>query len=250
MLRQISIAVFGLVVLAAIGWYRLAASAQGADESRIVGLKAEILFAPKGFDDNDQVEVVLDGWLASSCDKLGETKFKLDRETLTIAVEATATREPGVCMPVLSPFTAVVAIGHLPMGDYKVVANGGELAEDLPITEATSAGPDDYTYANVTNAFVDFAPDAKSDSRYSVVVEGQFTDSCQKIEELRVIDSGKTFEVLPIIGTDGEECLPVMRPFAARGQMPEFTEDGRYLLHVRKHNGQALNKVFSVKNPS
>jgi hypothetical protein len=74
--------------------------------------------------------------------------------------------------------------------------------------------------------------------------------SCLDFQDVRVIDSGKTFEVLPILtmhsaDPHGGPCRNVERAFERTVELPEL-KPGRYLLHVRSMNGQSVNEIFST----
>jgi hypothetical protein len=92
------------------------------------------------------------------------------------------------------------------------------------------------------------APDFQrsADSKWSVLLMGQYRSSCEKIEFVEVKDSGTSFEVLPVLKQPGEHCLPVMERFEYRAFLPDLHQEGRYLVHVRSANGEAVNHVFSA----
>lgn len=207
------------------------------------------LFVPKGFDDNDKSQVVLDGWLDSSCDQVQTPKHTVhENGVIEIEVKVLKATPERVCMPVLTRFTAVADLGVLPQGTYEIVTNNGWLVQELIVAEATSGGPDDYRYAQVDEVIVDYAPDAASttNSKWSVLLVGQYRTSCERIEFVEVKDSGTTFEVLPVLQQQGENCLPVMERFEYRAFLPDVQQEGRYLVHVRTADGEAVNHVFSA----
>jgi hypothetical protein len=207
------------------------------------------LFVPKGFDDNDNSQVVLDGWLDSSCDEVQTPKHTVhENGVIEIEVKVLKSQPEKVCMPVLTRFTAVADLGVLPQGTYEIVTNNGWLVDELIVAEAASAGPDDFRYAQVDKVMVDYAPDTAStaNSKWSVLLLGQYRNSCEKIEFVEVKDSGSTFEVLPVLRQEGENCLPVMQRFEYRAYLPDLQKEGRYLVHVRSAGGEAVNYVFSA----
>ena len=209
----------------------------------------DTLFVPKGFDDNDKTQVVLDGWLDSSCDQVQTPKHTIhENGVIEIEVKVLKAQPEKVCMPVLTRFTVVADLGVLPQGTYEIVTNNGWLVEKLIVAEAASGGPDDYRYADVDKLKVDYAPDAPSttNSKWSVLLLGQYRNSCEKIEFVEVKDSGATFEVLPVLYQQGQNCLPVMQRFEYRVFLPDVQQEGRYLVHVRSANGEAVNHVFSA----
>ena len=214
-----------------------------------VPASSDYMFAPEGFDDNDNVQVVLDGWLSSSCDRAVEPKVVVHPEKQVIELSAQVVHGDFLCLPVMVRFTSVADIGPLPWGKWSLVTNNGWLVDELIIDEASNAGPDDHVYAAVDEAHVEYIPDLKdADSKWSVVLLGHFQNSCQSFDEIKVIDSGDTVEVLPILKVQdrGQECLQVITPYNMRAFLPDYEVEGRHLLHVRSRGGEALNKVFSV----
>jgi len=202
------------------------------------------VFVPVGFDDNDEVVVVLDGYLPNSCYKVEGAKVSVDANTKKVEVTQMARRWPGPCLLALVPFSSTVSVGMLPKGEFTVTSYGAA-EEKLAVGEATSAGPDDFLYAPVDHASI--APTAAS-GQVSAVLEGRFTNSCMAIEEVRVIDSGKTLEVLPIMKVeDRSDCRSnVEIPFRKYVELPAGLGDGRHLLHVRSLNGRSVNTMFTV----
>jgi hypothetical protein len=212
-------------------------------------LSATKVFVPKGFDDNDQVQVVIDGWLNNSCESATTAKVNINHETREVEVLPMGVRKEGVCAQMRRRFNLTAAIGILPAADYRVYANDRMMDESLSVAESNSSGPDDFSYAEIDRVTVDYAPDrndALMDSRWSVILEGRLTSTCQKLKEIRVVDSSDTIEVLPITSDNGTECRPISSSFVERAFLPDYTTPGRYLIHVRSANGQAVNQVFSA----
>jgi hypothetical protein len=228
----------------------LAAMVSGAAYSAPAGLvpvETERLFVPAGFDDNDNVEVILDGYLPSGCYKLTRPEVSVNPATRRITVTPMARYFEVPCIEALVPYTYEVQLGALPAGDFEIVSNGGNLTQKMHVDEARNAGPDDYLYAPVDTVHV-----AKREGgvRHSVaIIEGRFTNNCMQFKEVNVITSGATIQVLPVIEmADRPDCEDVEAPFRRLVDLPEDLTAGRHLLHVRSLNGQAVNLVFSVES--
>ncbi len=122
----------------------VAASGARADDPvahPLVSVSVRTIFVPDGFDDND--EVVLDGYLPSTCYSLSHTASNLDAATGEIGVTQYARRFPGSCIDAKIPFLSEVRLGVLPISTFKVKARGTAVAS-LAIKEALNVGPDDY----------------------------------------------------------------------------------------------------------
>lgn len=215
----------------------LASLAFGDVESRVVDIKIQNLYAPFGYDDNDEVTVVLDGYLPDTCFKLATTEVEHKGDKITIKQHA---REySGNCFDVTVPFTVTVKLGVLPLGSYEVVA--GTATERLTVKEATKAGPDDYLYAPVDAARVE---------KQTAILSGRFTNSCLKIDSVQRNHTSKTVQVLPIMKLltpteAGKECVAGEFPFEQKVSLADLKLDnGRHLLHVRSLDGQSINTVF------
>ena len=167
-----------------------------------VDVSAQNLFAPVGFDDNDEAIVVIDGYLPSACHRLldAQVTFKPGRK---IVVAPRAREFKGVCPDVVVPFTQVVKLGQLSAGDYLVMSLDGRQLEKLNVKRATLPGPDDYLYAPVDRAWVNYP----STDRWTAVLEGRLTNSCLKIVETKIELTGTTVQLLPIMKFIPAACL-------------------------------------------
>ena len=222
--------IFGLIA---------AGSALGAVRGTTTAVEARHLFIPNGYDNNDEVQVVLEGFLPDTCHKQRQAEVKVDAAAKKIVVEPRAQIMTGVCQDVTVPYTSEIYLGQLAPGTYEVQTKNGKLKERLVVKEAAKPTPDDHLYAPVDHASVDFAG-----GKTTITLYGMFTNSCLRIEDVKLTNSGKTLEILPIMKADGQRCQAEERPFVHRKELPEL-DLGWYLLHVRSLNGQAVNVVFT-----
>jgi len=226
-----------LVVL--FGIFSVMARAEGIIET-------QTLFVPVGFDDNDEVVAVADGFLFNPCQKLTASVITRDVAARRVTVEVKARTESADCnWDFRVPFTTVLALGILPAGEYTVQTEDGKLKEKLVVEQAKTGDVDEKLYAPVDRAHVKLNKDGK----FEAIIEGHFLDNCSTIGDLELVNSGKTLELLPLMirskpGHHEGQCEPREVPFEARKVLPDLTP-GRYLLHVRSLNGQSLNDVFS-----
>lgn len=212
----------------------------------LVKIPADDLFAPPGFDDNDNVQVVVHGQLINTCYKVAPPTVNVDRAHHLITVSAQAYVYPGCwCLQVLVPFTQTIDLGILPAGHYQVVEynKAGTLIHQasLPVSVAITSNPDDALYAPVKNAKVDLGAPG---SAKTLVLGGTFSSDCMELQEVKVLHRlPNIIEVLPIAAyKTGSECKPSPQPFEARVTLPE-TVPGDTLIYVRSLNGQALSIV-------
>jgi hypothetical protein len=141
------------------------------------------------------------------------------------------------------PYWFEARLGALAEGSYKITVNDGAVGETLAVAEATNAGPDDFLYAAIDAVTVDRQ---EGSSDLIAKIEGRFTNSCMVMDELRLIDNGKTINLLPIMKMeDGDDCHAIELDFRRMVTLPESVTAGRHLLHVRSLNGKAVNYLFS-----
>jgi hypothetical protein len=208
-------------------------------------VNANDVFVPVGFDDNDTTMVVIEGLLPNGCYKAEPSKVVKDIATQTIKILPQARVSAGPCTKALVPFAEEINLGVLPFGTYQVNVNQNQaLSADLEVEEATSSGPDEFLYAPVDNVLIDRVAQSM---QMVATLSGRFTDSCMKMVDVKVIDSGKTLQVLPIIEVeDLPACLDGLFPYKQTFKLPKTMSSGRHLLHVRSLNGKAINELFSV----
>jgi hypothetical protein len=206
----------------------------------LVLMSVERLYVPVGFDDNDEIQVVVEGKFPDTCYRVAFNEVDVDAATNVVRVRQWARKFPGICLPVILPFTAEARVGQLPRGEYSVQANGVD-AEQLAVSFGVRPGPDEFLYAPIERARVE----AKADGTLRGIIEGRFTNTCMKLDETRVIDSGKTIEILPIIEmVDRDDCTAAEVPFSWTFDLPGSAGEARRLMHVRSLNGKAVNVVF------
>jgi len=197
------------------------------------------VFVPKGFDSNDNAQVVVTGAYPNSCYKVGPTNLRVDKKNNVVEIDVNAYYAAGsYCLMLYIPFTQTVNVGVLPPGDYKLVVNS-KVGEVLPVALATSENPDDFVYATVESL--------ARRSREVFQLQGFLPNSCADISEIRVLEEqGNVLTVLPIVSF-AEGCKP-----SGDDRDLGFSEDfsvpahlkGQKLIHVRSLNGASVNNVF------
>lgn len=203
-------------------------------------------YIPLGFDDNDRIQIAVAGTFKNTCYKVGPHALKVDAQNKTITVQQEAYLYSGVCLQMLVPFSQIIDVGIIPSGDYKVLdaQSGKELAQ-LPVTEGTNPGPDDFTYAPINDAYV--FTDAET-GRHVLALTGSFGDRCSDFEEIKVSVANDVIIVQPVITRNTEiSCAPEKVRFLKTVDLNEKVANGMYMLHVRSLNGQAINKLVDLE---
>ncbi|MCC7440291.1 MAG: hypothetical protein IT285_01580 [Bdellovibrionales bacterium] len=230
----------------------IAASASAAPSEPVVtspGLIPIIpdrVYVPKGFDDNDNSQIVLTGDLPNTCYRVGPEQLNVDHERREIRITDLAYFYPyAVCLQTLVPYSKVINLGPMRAGSYRVVFEGAHGAtqdfEALPVARAITADPDDFLYASVDDAFIDWDPSGAS----YIVIRGDITSTCNSLKEVRVLrEPGDVIVVLPIARLDqGPECSEIHEAFERRIPLVDPPES-RTLLHVRSLHGRSINKII------
>ena len=153
----------------------------------LIPIEAVDLFVPNGFDANDEIVVVIDGYLPNSCFRLTRPEVSVDRGTKTVKVTQMARKFPGPCLVPLVPFTNIIAVGALEAGDWVVTTNRGIMNQELHVSADTSSdgqfGPDSHLYAPVDSVSVV----QESNGSFAAKISGRFTNSCMKLDEVKVL---------------------------------------------------------------
>lgn len=240
--KFISITLFGLPALA----MTTAALATGPDfKPALITKITERVFTPHGFDDNDNVQVVLDGELKNTCYKAGPVRAKVDAATNTIWIhDHNYYYEGSWCAEVVTPYVRPVELGILEQGRYKVVVENDEgltiQKGEMKVTASSTLAPDDYLYAPVSEMSVK----AGRDGNPQLTLRGTFANTCMKLKAVRPQYSpDNVIEVLPIAEMGTTNCQTMDVPFSETIPLTKVPT-GRTLIHVRSLNGQSLNRVF------
>lgn len=205
----------------------------------------EHIYSPKGFDSNDNTEVIIEGYLPNLCHKAPTSKVKVEGKKINIEVTALRYHPSNpFCPEAIVPFVETVNVGLLDKGDYDIVVNGKSIYEqrgEISVAESTSNSVDEHVYANVEYVA------KKSDSR-EVTLKGYNPSDCFVLDEINVVDNGKdVYSVLPKMKQISDFCPMKMVPFSYKMEVPSKLEKERVLLHVRSMNGKSVNSIFRNK---
>lgn len=210
-----------------------------------VGALFNKMYVPGGFDSNDHIQFVGEGHFRNSCYRPAPEAVRIDQESQVISVGPVAYEYSGFCLQVILPFQRVVDVGILKPGKWTVLETDGtstlELGE-ISIAPALSNSPDNSLYAPVSQAF--FKQTGKL-SRFSVT--GNFPNSCMKLVEVKATLEKDVIVLQPFAELDLKpNCSAGAYGFSKDVTIPEIPP-GRYLLHVRSMNGNAINNLIDVK---
>lgn len=223
-----------------------AATGLAADSTtgEIVSLDARSVFVPIGFDDNDEVEAVVEGFLPNDCYRLTAATTEIDRENKVITIVPKARYFETTCVLTRIPFHFTANFGQLTEGSYTIKVSGpaASLTEDLVVRHSFNPTPDDFSYIPVDSVHVDLD---RVTHKMVATIKGRLTSTCMRWSESRIEDNGKTINILPILTYEAlSRCDAIEEDFERTVVLPDSISRGRHLLHVRSLNGRAVNTLF------
>ncbi len=223
-----------------------------AAQTVIAIAKPQTIYAPNGFDSNDNAQLVLAGVLSGYCMKVGATRHQVDSQNFRIHVrqEVSVT---GNCsdLAMYLPYSTVVDLGPLPEGTYQVAAQDST-GQYTPMSQLRIARANGTSSAGVGSDARLYAPVRSiefwggSTHRAPVLtLKGVLTNTCLSLDEAKVIFSAPNIvEVLPLVRVKKQNCKASATEFGLPVHLPGFPA-GETLIHVRSMNGQSLNRVIT-----
>ena len=235
---------------------------QGTQFSVPVQAPVSKVFTPKGFDDNDIPQFVVEGEFENACYSFsGVFLAPMDRgrQRFTFYVQADKI-DDAFCPEEKKkikgvPYFDVINLPKLKKGNYELWHTQlvDRPAAILEIEEAQNKSSQD----NVVYALVDSAVVEKQsivENPYHVTLYGEFIDSCHEIdiEKSMAQPAGDhVVVVLPKIKTlDRGDCRPEKRRFARSLPIKDpndvLKDGGRTLFHIRTMNGKSFNIIQTL----
>jgi len=263
----------GLAMVATL--YAGQADAEDKADNKTEVLISRLFIVENGFDDNDTVEVTLEGYKENACfileDEVVLDRSKIDENKYQVKITQYAKRsyESLYCsnvtegltqkqlqdrLVVLSTkqfFTKVIKLGKWPSGKHEVLVNvsrDAEIKKSFNVETSPVKDIDSALYANVNQVSIPeeilFGTDA------IIELSGILNNSCYKLNSIRQELQNDTWLIRPLITLSEGPCLMVTTPFwrdvnskdLNLGHLPL----GRYLVHVRTPDSNSINRAFSV----
>lgn len=203
------------------------------------------VFAPQGFDSNDNIQIVLSGYLPNFCYKTVRKKVKINQEKKEINIEVHSIyQQPrtGFCVEVIIPFLEVISLGSLNVGDYQITINENSdhfLSSSMNVTDSNSESIDDFTYANVEQII------KNPSDPYKIQLKGVNPTNCLVLSEIKIASNHvDTYAVLPIMKQVSNSCDNTPTPFSYDVQLPGELRTSPILIHVRSLGGKSVNTIL------
>lgn len=201
------------------------------------------IFVPKGFDSNDNVELVVTGFLPNLCHKSPKTTTEIIDNKINVTLTSLYYQKSNpYCPEMVVPFKKVVELGALPKGDFKIVVNEKtkwEKKDDLFVKAPIDSNIDNYQYAYVEEIQENIEKDV-------LTLKGYNPSDCYEISQVSYISNGEdTYSVLPRMKKIRDFCPMKMMPFSISWKLPKELDAKKLLLHVRTLNGNSINKIIT-----
>ena len=226
-----------------------AAQSEGS-EPKEVASPVEKVFIPRGFDDNDNVELLVFGYYPNACYKTATTGFELDQARKTIYVYARSYRydqENTMCSTLRLPFQQEVRLGMIKEGEYSVVYEG-KVMGNLSVGGHTTSSPDEFLYAPVDNVIVAKTLGSdKSGVDNHLTLLGRFPRlyvGCMQLVRVELVQESDDILVVKPISEifDDTSCVG---NYDFKVTVPvQGALKHQSLIHVRVANGNAKNQVY------
>lgn len=215
----------------------------------------EVFVPPIGYDDNDNIEIVIDGKLPSPCYDLHSTSVDRIEEKIYIK-QFIRKKNISECLNdqssnhLLFPvhFSNTISLGELDHGtyhlDYKSLNNNHKT---FIVSKSQHRSIDNFLYAPVSSVFI---PELIYEtSNAQVVLTGIFENTCMVLEEqnIEIKKLDNIFIILPKLSLLNRNCVNTKRPLQNIIDLGTV-RPGRYLIHVRSITGRSVNKAFTVVN--
>ncbi len=203
------------------------------------------MYAPQGFDSNDNVQFVGEGLFRNTCYRPAPSTAAIDLVTKTVTVGPVAYEYSGFCLQVILPFQRVIDVGILPAGTWKVM-EAGSLSRvplgEIQVNPALIESADDYLYAPISQTFFQ-----QRGTSSSVLLSGEFSSNCLSLETVKVIIQKEVIVLQPIAKLEPFlKCIEGKVLFSKKVSLGKI-KPGRYLIHVRSMNGNAANTLVNVE---
>ncbi|MEK7689659.1 MAG: hypothetical protein AAB425_01420, partial [Bdellovibrionota bacterium] len=227
--------------------------ADGYDFTKTEVSVERVFVPPTGFDDNDQIGLVLDGMLPNGCWEPSETEVTVEDEFVVKVRQFAIWSEKMLCaqpnnlpdfLDAQVPYTLEVPLGRMRAGSYTVKHKVGTApsTRDFAVDRAESSNVDNHHYAPVENVYIKGGVVQKG-RKGKAVLTGNLTSTCMEIAEIKVARQGDVTVVLPIVKDrsteEGVLCAAMLTPFEAKVELGKFETKGRFLVHTRAMNGRA-----------
>lgn len=201
------------------------------------------IYTPKGFDSNDNTEIIITGYLPNLCHKAPKVKTKIQGDKIQVTLTSLKYDASNpYCPEVVVPFMKTIDLGVMQKGFYHIIANEGstfEKEETIQIEKAQDDDIDENIYPLVN--YIE-----RVEGTRKIMIKGYNPSDCLELHEIEVIsDQENTYAILPKMLQVNEFCPRKMTPFEYEIILPDTIDKDTVLLHIRSMNGNSVNKLYN-----
>lgn len=219
-----------------------------AQTPSVVDAPVDHLFIPSGFDNNDNVEVVVTGKFPNPCYIRNKVEVDVKNDVIYIDISSLSKEEKSACENIKVPFSETVTVGNLQAGDYKIFVNKGtefELKGKLDVAVSSSTSVDDHLYAQVDYVNLGFTGGLSGDA----ILVGSSVSPCLALDRVEYVSNKlDTYSILPIMKKVSNNCPEKKTPIEIPIKFdPKKLSSDKILLFVRSIEGKSVH-AFVDKN--
>lgn len=211
----------------------------------VINAPVKHVFVPSGFDNNDNVEVIVTGSFPTTCYSRNKVEVAVRDEVIKVTVTSlNSTKDNSNCESLEIPFMENVTIGNLQAGDYQIVVNN-ILKEKMTVNVSSSNSVDDHLYAMINYVELGFMGGLTDEA----VLVGKNLNDCLVLDKVEYLSNGKdTLSVLPIMKKVTANCsgersyLEVPIKFK-----PKAFANNKVLIFVRTMDGKSISSLIDKK---
>ncbi|MDZ4660691.1 MAG: hypothetical protein SGJ18_03640 [Pseudomonadota bacterium] len=217
----------------------------------------KVYVSPTGYDDNDNVQLIIDGMFPNQCYQIANTNFSIDEDKKSISIRQLA-RLKGTTDCQMNPlpeylsyatrFSSEINLGYLMAGEYTVnykSPSAQKMERKFKVEAAKSDSTDEAIYAPVSDAFI---PEMIYETANAeIILTGVLESLCLQWKQVDIERFDDIIVVMPkmqLISTPAQ-CRQNPEPLEKIVSLGAVKE-GRFLLHVRSMSGKGINRMFSV----
>jgi len=241
-----SILVFGLSF-----WNVAQVQEPQPEEYETLYYKVEKIFIPVGFDDNDDVEVIVSGQFPNDCWKVEEVEKTRTKAGYSLKMKARKWK--AFCADKMSPFWKKVSLGYLKVGNY-IITNEEKNEGTLIVRGAKFKTEDDYQYASVDSVKTryEFNKETGRIEKRFLVLKGEFPNACYQLAKNPPVDliresSEGLIEILPVIEYNkalSQNCSTPIE-FEEPIAIPENLS-GKFMIYLRTDSDKLENSIAKL----
>ncbi len=198
------------------------------------------LYIPTGFDNNDNVEILVSGKFPNTCYSRNKVEVTVKEAKININITALVKADKSLCEEMEISYLENVTVGSLQAGQYQVTVNE-VLNDSIMIAEANSSSVDDHLYAMVDYVDLGFTGGLTGDA----FLVGRSPD-CVELDRVETISNKKdTYSILPIMKKVSQNCSQQKTHFTIPIRFdPRLSSQDKILLFVKTMDGKSVHALI------